>query len=1371
MAEPKNIFDFGTGNIDKDQWLRDIDSEQDDFVSKYGMATNKHRTTLLRQAFQDLRTRIANGDMLNRTADGRYQFGSMLNRDDKHMQEAYERALGFMGDLARRQITTPPAEPEKKKYNTKTLNDRFIRFFNPSGNQEAFTSLWNSYDDNTRKTKLQEFLRSELNTGLSNYQDVEDYDSMDNLRTRISNFIADPNITNLNSLGFNKNYLSQLTTTTEEEEKPKSELEQKEEALAQQIDQFTRAQALKEKQQQLAWAQDADTFKGETFELQNFLPYDFEIDSSPYKTDQELHNFYDRSYNALDKYFRSLATNWRTIYSGGQGTRGMLGHNLAKLFSTFKDKNSKINYHFADLINKYFTPVQGGFLLKGTNEENDRNVYYVPGKGFTVTAHNKPWATISSQKEGGILKYQVGGGFNAYMAYRQAQQAPKQETKQQQKTEQKSKNPFDNWTAGDYALLGSAVTDIASAAASYVPGGQIASGILGAGSTLTSSVVDFKRNNVMSGLTNLVLGLGADVAGMLPVVGTAAKTAKIAKTISKLSKVLVPTFVAMGANSALSATRKLITGESLTPQEWQDLAQGIQLIISGGAKGVAGHSNSAFKRTQAEGVTHYDVKLEDGTTSRITREEFEGAKRNDYKGTAKQNIFGQVKGKPVVTREGIEKANKQIVSESLNPFNSITRRQKQYMQDKAGSQGYYIKNWTWPEWHPIQNRLKKIQERRLGQTQPVGPEKNYSDFEARALAENSPLRLQEPQTPLPWPDGTKYINRPKPLTKEQAQRQLEELRRSQGFALAEEIPQAGTYADIRHRQQEANILSSRYANEVELPTPTPRPTPGPRSKAFNQKYSRALRKKKYGGILKALRSGGILKADKGTKMTGINFVNGSSWYDNVFSNYKQNILDTLKSDNSKQYYAWLNDMQDAHHEIRDMAGGDSQSWIQTAYKNDAVKQYQTNYGNNRWGQNFNELGIAKANNASSQGGLPQRYDLGNNKRITTDNSKNNWAPDGLYSAITDDRRLLGKKGDYTPQQLEDFQNELKNVGYNLIEGTGGYYKLEPILASTPKPEQPTGDKKEGNVVDSAAGRKSILAPDYKNPFDPSLLISTAKYFAGLRGNRDIYQNLLDEMPEAPLRDPLDRKLAIVGWQERIKNGQNQLADLRRIQQMQQGFDQQTNFATALETERTGRDIMDKVFAEDSGRRFGTAQKLWNLDNEDILYNTGVGDANRRFIADIQRMMAQIRAAWRSGDQNLKMGLLADAGNLFMKRYQREQDLVDRAKELSLGTPEEWAQSEYTSRLGELANKKEADLTPADRAKIQAIKAQVMQDMRQNYSEKYYNLYHTPGFGGGYKWSLMGKNGSKLEVAKFKARSKDNDRYVSMIKDLRKRRKR
>jgi hypothetical protein len=38
------------------------------------------------------------------------------------------------------------------------------------------------------------------------------------------------------------------------------------------------------------------------------------------------------------------------------------------------------------------------------------------------------------------------------------------------------------------------------------------------------------------------------------------------------------------------------------------------------------------------------------------------------------------------------------------------------------------------------------------------------------------------------------------------------------------------------------------------------------------------------------------------------------------------------------------------------------------------------------------------------------------------------------------------------------------------------------------------------------------------------------------GNKNIYGNLIDEMPQAPLRDPINRQLAIVGWQERIKSG-------------------------------------------------------------------------------------------------------------------------------------------------------------------------------------------------------------------------------------------
>ena len=44
-------------------------------------------------------------------------------------------------------------------------------------------------------------------------------------------------------------------------------------------------------------------------------------------------------------------------------------------------------------------------------------------------------------------------------------------------------------------------------------------------------------------------------------------------------------------------------------------------------------------------------------------------------------------------------------------------------------------------------------------------------------------------------------------------------------------------------------------------------------------------------------------------------------------------------------------------------------------------------------------------------------------------------------------------------------------------------------------------------------------------------------------------------------------------------------------------------------------------------------------------------------------------------------------------------IVDKAKELALGTPEEWAQSEYTSRLGDLANKKASDMTEMEKARV------------------------------------------------------------------------
>jgi len=147
------------------------------------------------------------------------------------------------------------------------------------------------------------------------------------------------------------------------------------------------------------------------------------------------------------------------------------------------------------------------------------------------------------------------------------------------------------------------------------------------------------------------------------------------------------------------------------------------------------------------------------------------------------------------------------------------------------------------------------------------------------------------------------------------------------------------------------------------------------------------------------------------------------------------------------------------------------------------------------------------------------------------------------------------------------------------------------------------------------------------------------------------------------------------------------------------------------------------------------------------------------------MMAQIRAAWRSGDNNILMGALSDASNWWLKRYQREQDLVDRARGIELGTPESRMQERLVTELGDLANKKPSEMTAAEIARVEAAKAKILRQSNKTYASDYYNMFHTPGFGGGY-YTTIAKNGTKLEVEKLKARGKDNDRYVSMIKDLR-----
>lgn len=1291
MSDIKNPFSFGTGDIDKDLWLRDIDNEQEDFITRYGSATNKHRTALLRQAFQDLRTRIANGDMLNRTADGQYQFGSALIRDDKHMQEAYQRALGFMGDLARRQLNTPAPEPEKKKFTGSTLEDEFKKSLGPDGrfNEKAY---W-ARTPEARGQGLLQFLTGFKNR-LNDYQDFSSFTDRTGLESKL-----DAAIKALNDKKYDDWSLSQLGFTNDWINKPVEETTEQSKSNYEQAQERYNA-ALQEQQtaqlnQQIQAMTAPDPVRSQLFQFtpSNYWTYDSyarnldaavealkETDAngniflkaqSPLRRTpngdgvtftlkrtkvptawngeaaEQARTYAQQQYNAkyhdeLNSFFKGLGVNYQSYLNNSDKLKA-LQTNLAKLFTVNLEGNSFIS---PGTISKYFVQNQDGtYGLKGSN------LSYDPTQGILYQTQN-----ISNYKEGGIIKGEDGLIFDSSRYINNVKKT--EETPKQAKTSSRE------MTAADIAAISA---DLGSIVASFVPGyGTAASAVLGVGSTLSNFISDVNDSNTSLGdaLWTGAKGLGADAVGLIPGFGAGAKGWKIATRLAKYGTGIMAglsTYDAFNNSPEMMKSFKKILSlkvNDMDLQDWRNVQNGLSILATASR---AGHGVAVHKGYKGQ-LKVTNPKKPEITVEPKTRTEKAKAKigefRDKFKGKGDTYDYGGPNNLP-----WYHDANIYLWGANRSGFN-------------------------------------------------MGLKNPYKVDMSSHMKGHGPKKVNTPQS--------------------------QQLQNS---------PMPSSINDTKIAPQ-LNIKAPNYRNR--------------NMGSVNKGTKKAVYVKKIGGILKALRNGGIIKAAKGVQLNP----NAGTWYNDVFSNYRDRIINQLNQENPYDSVQWLNNMQSSHANIYKAAGN---NFYNTAYQSNDVKSYQQEYD---LGGGFFEKGFQHGfNDPGIAPGYANRYIM-DGKRVSGDKPEA-FKADGLYSAITDDRRLLGRRtetyDDWTPEDLNAFNDSIKKSGYKLqLDPADNYYKLVPFSSngapeSTQTPKQ--SNQNEDSVKDKLSGIKTPLTEKLKDPFDPTLLTIAGKTLLGLRGNRDIYGNLLKEMPQAPLRDPIDRKLAIVGWQEQIKQGQNQLADLRNIYGKQTGSDAQVNLAGALEVEGKGRDIMNDKFMKDSERQFAIAQRSWDIDNDDYLRNNEIYYQNDRALKDRARMMAQIRAAWRSGDNNILMGGFADASNWLLKRYQREQDVVDRARGIELGTPESRMQERLVTELGDLANKKPSEMTAAEITRVEATKAKILRQSNKTYASDYYNMFHVPGFGGGY-YTTIAKDGTKLEVEKLKARGKDNDRYVSMIKDLR-----
>lgn len=253
----------------------------------------------------------------------------------------------------------------------------------------------------------------------------------------------------------------------------------------------------------------------------------------------------------------------------------------------------------------------------------------------------------------------------------------------------------------------------------------------------------------------------------------------------------------------------------------------------------------------------------------------------------------------------------------------------------------------------------------------------------------------------------------------------------------------------------------------------------------------------------AFKQGGVIKAQGGIK-TGVKVNPKTTWFDAVWS---QNINHILRGLSDNKYYIWLNSMQDKHGDLHKNAGPNFQT---TPYNDKSVGDYQNLYKtgyNDEWKDNnigYNSLGIMHAQNLG-------RYDLyGNTKRTSGDwniDANNRYKTDSSYSQITDDRRLLGRKGDFTDEQLASITEAFKNKGYNFTLGKNDYYYLSPIEKSEQNQNTP---KKDGSVTNPDIGKKSIfdkgkeyLSKLTSNPGNLYNAVETGKYLLANKATNDI----------------------------------------------------------------------------------------------------------------------------------------------------------------------------------------------------------------------------------------------------------------------------
>lgn len=803
-----------------------------------------------------------------------------------------------------------------------------------------------------------------------------------------------------------------------------------------------------------------------------------------------------------------------------------------------KSKLDWINYNYewlldtgklnniGDDVSSYVGASKGTvWRLKNSKRNSDGTYMYMRKRGNNLEFYrSKSWGDLRNKEyKKYISKHQWGGIFGNQAKLREQyskdlkarqdaikkqkiQSQPQQAPFGRSSVKSMGKNTNTLTTADKVAVIAAATDFLASFTANPIANGT--GTILTTGADLASDISHGASFGQAAG--NAAMNLGMGLIGSIPGLGTVTKAKKLKKILQVSSGAIQAYFIANNFKEGIKSLDKLRDG-SATVQDYKNLIYGLQ-----GAKGaVSSMANTIKRRGAAKAIKELPDKFNAGEA------------RYTFKSNGKETqrlTQAQVK-------ELQEKGSEEVSNEIKQLLNGIVVKPSKTIETKLGSITWTKKQkpieYQYKPKEEIQKLLDdlQIQSQKSSMWNPgrqdylsMTSEHNWSlPSISIGLGKNSVKEVIKRGKQLSKPNIVEGTPQASPVANSHSKPEITPTVVNP-VAITRTPQYSYTPGNI---QPSFTPYLSKGKTYLFEPSTKPQSTsvnnfnkPIQRNNKNNKKKSKKKRKHLDGGVLydyeflksvHAFKQGGIIKAQSGIK-TGVKVNPKTTWFDAVWS---QNVNHILRGLSDNNYYTWLNSMQDKHGDLHKNAGTNFQT---TPYNDKSVGDYQNLYKtgyNGEWKDNnvgYNSLGIMHAQNLG-------RYDLyGNTKRTSGDwniDANHRYKTDSSYSQITDDRRLLGRKGDFTDEQLASVTEAFKNKGYNFALGKNDYYYLSPIEKSEQNQNTP---KKDGSVTNPDIGKKSIfdkgkeyLAKLTSNPGNLYNAVETGKYLLANKATNDIFK--------------------------------------------------------------------------------------------------------------------------------------------------------------------------------------------------------------------------------------------------------------------------